>query len=56
MLSFRVDLDVDSEEGAMLLARLLQDHDPDVLLKEITKKSEYRELKIKKWRMAQKAD
>lgn len=56
MTSYRVDFDVDDEEGAMLLARLLQEHDEDVLLTEHSKRTEFKHLNVKKWKLDKKAD
>jgi hypothetical protein len=56
MDSYRVDFEVRDEEGAMLLARLLQEHDEDVLLTELSQRTEYQHLQIRKWGLAKKAD
>lgn len=46
---YRVDVDTTDQEGAMLLARLLKEHDADIMLTEYTDTSDFIRIKVKKW-------
>ncbi len=45
--SYRVDVETEDEVGAMLLARLLKEHDPEVLLMEVSKTRKTRTLHVR---------
>ncbi len=46
---YRVDVTTDDEIGAMMLARLLKEHDPEVLLLERSETTERRTVPVMKW-------
>lgn len=48
-LPYRVDVETSDDIGAMLLAQLLKEHDPEVELMEVSLTRETLDLTVRKW-------